>query len=156
MGLPCPQCNVAIIIILWREISSQKHKLLLLWFHFNHWCCLVCVSGQASRGWNCGKENSFVRKVCFGLITAAVKPGANISLQRAGIEQNRKGRPTQIVIATIQITTTFGSILFVLHFFTAIFVQIEIKDTNATIFFKQLNSAEGSQVGLSNLFNRGR
>ena len=50
-------------------------------------------------------------KVCFGLITAAVKPGANISLQRAGIEQNRKGRPTQIVIATIQIAATFGSIL---------------------------------------------
>ena len=69
------------------------------------------MSRQVSGAEIAEKKTLLCGKVCFGLITAAVKPGANISLQRAGIEQNRKGRPTQIVIATIQITATFGSIL---------------------------------------------
>ena len=92
-------------------------------------CYLVCVSGPVSSSAGIAeKENSFVGKLGFGLITTAVKPGpnispqragieqiylykykykyiqiqihknTNISLERAGIEQNRKGNPAQIVI----------------------------------------------------------
>ena len=34
-----------------------------------------------------------MEKVCFGLITGAVKPAANISPEKAGIEQNEKRKP---------------------------------------------------------------
>ena len=66
------------------------------------------MSRQVSGAEIAEKKTLLCGKVCFGLITAAVKPGANISLQRAGIEQNRKGRPTQIVIGLQSTTSTFG------------------------------------------------
>ena len=77
-------------------------------------------------------------KVGFGLITPAVKPGPNISLQRAGIEQNRKGRPTQIVIATIQRIATFGSIFICLALFYSNICRTKIKETNAAICLQKL------------------
>ena len=76
------------------------------------------MSRQVSGAEIVEKKTLLCGKVCFGLITAAVKPGANISLQsRAGIEQNRKGRPTQIVIGLQSTTSTFGPIICLFHSF---------------------------------------
>ena len=63
-----------------------------------------------------------MRKVCFGLITAAVKPGANISLQRAGIEQKRKRRLAQIVIVTNNLNKNFFLVFILFAHFPQIFV----------------------------------
>ena len=103
------------------------------------------------------KKSLLCGKVCFGLITTAVKPGANISLQRAGIEQNRKGKPTQIVIGLPSKQPQHLDLLFIcFSLFKLKYLSGEKRREKMLQFvFKNLNPAEGSQVGLSNLFNWG-
>ena len=62
-----------------------------------------------------------MEKVCFGLITGAVKPAANISPEKAGIEQNEKRKP-KLTLSLLQRVTTFGlkiNIVYILYILQA-------------------------------------
>ena len=81
-----------------------------------------------------------MEKVCFGLITGAVKPAANISPEKAGIEQNEKRKP-KLTLSLLQRkrVTTFGLKINVVYI----------------VYFINISSKNGGSRGdgLDNLFN---
>ena len=79
-----------------------------------------------------------MEKVCFGLITGAVKPAANISPEKAGIEQNEKRKP-KLTLSLLKRVTTFGLKINVVYI----------------VYFTSISFGKGGSRGdgLDNLFN---